>query len=190
MLIVIQTFLFLLLILSIAIDIEIPVILNTPTHQLLIAIIIVFIIVVIDEIIGFLIGLIFLVIYFKYYQNKFNNIGKNNQNELKQPLIFNNYDMFSSTLSNEIQPEQKQKTEKISKDVIKYDSINNCIEMPYISEELLDKAQNNIYDINNYTTEIKSDINAYGIQGLNSDKLHYLAYDKTDYKFINYNEMK
>ena len=45
--------------------------------------------------------------------------------------------------------------------------------------ELLDKAQNNIYDNKNYYTEIRNGENVYGVQGLNSDKLHYNAYEKT-----------
>jgi hypothetical protein len=50
--------------------------------------------------------------------------------------------------------------------------------MPYISTELLEKAQNNIYDTNNYYTEIKNIDNADGVQGLNSDQVHYTAFDK------------
>jgi hypothetical protein len=78
----------LLLILALVViyDYELPVILNTKTNQLIVAILIIFTIIVIDEIIGFLLGIIFLVIYFKYYQKLFEKKGVEN-NELKQPFI-------------------------------------------------------------------------------------------------------
>lgn len=168
------------LIIIIIIDIKIPVILHTPVNQLIIAFLIITIILAIDEIFGFLLGLAFLVIYFKYYQNLIKNNGSLNQ--LNEPLL-NNNEGFS-----EAKPEANQKTDKIQNHYIKYS--NGCIEMPYISNELLENAQNNIYDIKNYNNEIRIDNNTYGIQGLNSDKIHYPAFDATDNNFTPYVNIK
>jgi hypothetical protein len=169
-----------LLIIIIFVDVEIPIVLNTPINQMIIAIIIIGVIVVIDEIIGFLLGVIFLIIYFKYYQKKFNST-----NELKEPLISEQSvpqsDVFMPFKNNnDIKPEINGKTEQIGEHYIKMNSDKDCIEMPYISKELLDKAQTNIYDINNYNLELGMGQNdSYGIQGLNSLSTHYHAFDKT-----------
>jgi hypothetical protein len=64
---------------------------------------------------------------------------------------------------------------------MKLSNDGTCMEMPYISNELLENAQNNIYDVNNYNMEVVISENntIYGIQGLNSSNIHYPAYDKT-----------
>lgn len=164
------------------IDVEIPIVINTPINQMIIAIIIISIIIIIDEIIGFLIGVIFLVIYFKYYQKLFNN-----KNGLKEPLISSNnkgepinevYKPFK--INDEIKPQINGKTEQIGDHYIKRNQEGDCLEMPYISNELLEKAQTNIYDLNNYNLELgMGDKESYGIQGLNSLSTHYNAFDKT-----------
>ena len=58
--------------------------------------------------------------------------------------------------------------------------------MPYVSNELLKAAQTNIYNDDNYKTEIKTNENYYGIQGLNSDNKHFAAFDNN---FTNYNNL-
>ncbi len=170
-----------LLVIVIFIDIEIPLIINTPINQMIIAIVIIGIIVIFDEIIGFLLGLIFLIIYFKYYQKMFDN-----RNDLKEPLISTNNEQSSGEvykpfkINDEIKPDTNGKTEQIGNHYIKRNEDENCVEMPYISKELLDKAQTNIYDINNYNLELGMGQNdSYGIQGLNSLSTHYHAFDKT-----------
>jgi len=177
-----RLFLLIILIVAIFIDIDIPNVLTIQINQLLIAILIIFIIVVFDEIIGFLLGIIFLVIYFKHYQKIINNSSNTNK-DLKEPLIkaytpfgmdnYNNIDNFIG----DIKPQKKSNTENIKEHYVSLNEENNSIIMPYISEELLDKAQNNIYDEKNYYTEIKKIENGYGIQGLNSDEVHYMAFD-------------
>lgn len=178
--------------LAIFFDVNVPIILNTQVNQLLIAIVILFIIVAIDEIIGFLIGCIFLVVYFKYYQkmiNSNNTNNTNNSNGNSNGITASNSNQllnaYSSLNMNEIDsfvgditPRRNLKTETMTEHYTTINTKENCIEMPYISNELLLKAQNNIYDEKNYYTEIKNTDNTYGIQGLNSDMVHFLAYDK------------
>ena len=54
-----------------------------------------------------------------------------------------------------VKPTTNNKTQIVQEHYMK--EINGCIEMPYISYELLEKAQNNVYDPNNYNnyTEIQ-----------------------------------
>jgi|688.fasta_scaffold29269_8 hypothetical protein len=158
-----------LLIFAILVDIEIPLVLHTQVNQLIIAIIIIIILLLVDEIVGFLLGLIFLIIYFKYYQRKLNNTNIqtiNTQTTLKEPLITDKF----NNISNDVKPVSNQKTEPIENHYIKEGY--NCLEMPYISKELLEKAQNNIYDINNYNINID-------IQGLANENIQ--AYDGFHY---------
>jgi len=169
------------LILVIIFDVNIPLILNTQINQLMIAILIIFIIVVVDEIIGFLLGCIFLIIYFKYYQKIINNTNKNTNVKSSDPLL----KAYSSFNTDEIDsfigdttPKPNSKIQTITEHYTTVNKKDNSVEMPYISDELLLKAQTNIYDEKNYYTEIKNSDNTYGIQGLNSDLVHYSAYDK------------
>ncbi len=183
-----------LLIFSIMVDVDIPVILHTQVNQLIIAIIIIFIIIIIDEILGFLLGLLFLVLYFKYYQKLIKNNSSNN-NYLKEPLLekkpnetnINSNQNSKTERFDEIKPPSNERIEAVQDHYIKYS--NDCVEMPYVSNELLEKAQNNIFDVNNYYNEIRSDNNTYGVQGLNSDSIHYPAFDTTDHHFHDYNKL-
>ena len=167
-------------------DINIPIVLNTSLNQLILALIVIITIIAIDEIVGFLLGLILLVIYYKYYQKIFNNSSGNinNINNLNEPLL-NNKNM--DTFENDVKPIPNNKIASVSDHYIKFDEKNNCIEMPHISNELLEKAQTNIYDATNYNMELVSNDNnkIYGIQGLNSSNIHFPAFDK-NYIELNY----
>jgi len=173
--IVLRLMLLLLLITIIIYDVEIPLILNTKTNQMIIAIFVIFTIILVDEIIGFLIGIIFLVIYFKHYQKIFNN-NNNTQTDIKKPLLNEYKDSFVG----DVKPETNSRIPVIENDYVKFNEVNGCVEMPYISNELLEKAQTNIYDYNNYYNEIKIAPDAYGIQGLNADMVHYSGFDKNE----------
>jgi Ca2+/Na+ antiporter len=183
------------LVIVIFIDVPISATFASQTNQLLIALLIIFMIIVVDEIIGFLLGIILLIIYFKYYQkiidnkNSSSKSNSNSNNDLTEPLIkaytpfsMDNYNLLNGIdrFSGDIKPSSNGKiNENIKDHYVKEDKENNIVEMPYISNELLLDAQNNIYDDKNYYMEIKKLDNAYGIQGLNSDSVHYMAYDKT-----------
>ena len=182
----IRVFLLLLLLVVVIIDVNVPLILNTPTNQLIIGIIILFVIIVVDEIIGFLLGVIFLVIYFKYYQKLIDNKNQNKEiSEIKKPLLSSfdaDYKPFSvnlDTFTGDTKPAPNNLSETVNSHYEKYDIVNNCTTMPYISNELLESAQNNVFDKTNYKLEIKNTDNTYGIQGLNSDNVHYFGFDKT-----------
>lgn len=176
-----RTLLILLLIFVIIVDFNLPIVIHTPTNQLVIGIIVIFTILVIDEIIGFLIGLIFLIIYFKYYQKKINTKYSHIQPSLNGYSLFNN-DYLNDT--NNITPKAYSIQPEIPDHYIKEVNDENCTIIPHISNELLKSAQNNIYNEENYKLEIKND-NFYGIQGLNTDNSNYLAFDNN---FTNYSD--
>jgi hypothetical protein len=204
---IIRGLLVLILIFVILVDFELPIIISTPINQLFIAIIILFLILTIDEIIGFLTGLIFLIIYFKYYQRKLNEsktktIETTKKEAFTSPfgMSFNTISKFTSspapystTSPNENSPmaslinfftgDTKPKNYSNQPDIpdhyIQENKIDNCTLIPHISNELLKAAQNNIYDEKSYNMEIKEDPNSYGIQGLNSDNIHFEAFDNS-----------
>uniref|UniRef100_A0A6C0EQ74 Uncharacterized protein n=1 Tax=viral metagenome TaxID=1070528 RepID=A0A6C0EQ74_9ZZZZ len=189
----IRAVLILLLLFVIIVDFDLPIIINTKTNQLFIAILILLIILLVDEIIGFLIGLIFLIIYFKYYQKKIMPIKQENQTN--SPITYeqsnnnnnNNNDPITSLFnffSGDVKPKSYSNQPEIPEHYINHIKNDNSTIMPYVSNELLKAAQNNIYNDDNYKTEIKTSENYYGIQGLNSDNKHYAAFDN-NYKNFN-----
>jgi hypothetical protein len=192
----IRLLLLLLLIFVIIVDFNLPIIIHTSTNQLIIGIIVIFLILVVDEIIGFLVGLIFLIIYFKYYQKKINNTKPYSPSLLQSPSSslslssLTPYSLFNNDYQNDktnITPKAYSIKPEIPDHYIS--EINNdnenCTIIPYISNELLKSAQNNIYSEENYKMEIKQD-NYYGIQGLNTDNSNYLAFDNNFTNFSDY----
>ena len=178
----IRALLILLLLFVIIVDFDLPIIINTKTNQLFIAILILLIILLVDEIIGFLIGLIFLIIYFKFYQKK---IMPTKQEPSKEPSN-DPLTSFFNLFSDDVKPKSYTNQPEIPEHYVNHMKNENCTLIPYISDELLKSAQTNIYNDDNYKKEIKTDNNYYGIQGLNSDNNHYPAFDN-DYK--NYNNL-
>ena len=124
--------------------------------QLLLAIFLL-IIIYCDNLSGLIYSLVLLLIYYEIYKkidlqkNKKKNINYDNNNKyMLNTLLQNNVEKFS------------EYNKKIS---------DNCIELDYINETRLDKAQNNIinndeYDIDISTLNKEADI-IYGVQGLN-----------------------
>ena len=191
----IRALLILLLLFVIIVDFDLPIIINTKTNQLFIAILILLIILLVDEIIGFLIGLIFLIIYFKFYQKKIMPIKQENQ--LTNPIIYDQFNnnnnnnntqdpltSFFNLFTGDVKPKSYSTQPEIPEHYVNHYNNDNSTIMPYVSNELLKAAQNNIYNDDNYKTEIKTSENYYGIQGLNSDNKHYAAFDN-NYKYYN-----
>jgi hypothetical protein len=181
-----RALLILILIYVIVVDIDLPIVINTPTNQLFIAILIIIVILVVDEIIGFLIGLIFLILYFKFYQKKVNPSAAKTES-FSQYLLnpFVEALTKTTTLDTEKMPQPYSIQQVIPEHFIQKSEDGSTTTMPYISHELLKAAQTNIYDEKNYNLEIMQDGgNFYGIQGLNSDNKHYEAFDN-NYKQYN-----
>ena len=190
----IRALLILLLLFVIIVDFDLPIIINTKTNQLFIAILILLIILLVDEIIGFLIGLIFLIIYFKFYQKKI--MPNKQENQSNNPIIFDQSNTntnstdpltsFFNFFSGDVKPKSYSTQPEIPEHYVNHLKSDNSTIMPYVSNELLKAAQTNIYNDDNYKTEIKTSENYYGIQGLNSDNKHYAAFDNN---FNNYNNL-
>ena len=178
----IRALLILLLLFVLIVDFDLPIIINTKTNQLFIAILILLIILLVDEIIGFLIGLIFLIIYFKFYQKK---IMPTKQEPSKEPSN-DPLTSFFNLFSDDVKPKSYTNQPEIPEHYVNHMKNENCTLIPYISDELLKSAQTNIYNDDNYKKEIKTDDNYYGIQGLNSENNHYPAFDNN---YNNYNNL-
>ena len=186
-----RALLILILIYIIIVDVELPIVINTPTNQLFIAILVIITMLVVDEIVGFLLGLMFLILYFKYYQKKVNPSAKTDSfsQYLLNPFVDaintmnNNYK--TSTADSKPLPYSLQPV--IPEHFVQDSPDGSVTTMPYISNELLKAAQTNIYDEKNYNLEIMQDGgNFYGIQGLNSDNKHYEAFDN---QYTQYNSV-
>jgi hypothetical protein len=115
------------------------------------------------------------------------SIVDNNENG-NENSFSNNVNSFFNFFSGDTKPKSYSSQPEIPEHYIQEVKNNNenCTLTPYISKELLNAAQNNIYDEDNYKTEIKQDNNFYGIQGLNSDNIHYIAFDND---FNNYSNL-
>lgn len=63
----------------------------------------------------------------------------------------------------------------------------NIVKLDYISKEHLLAAQNNVFDANNYTSEVKgiergfNNESVYGAQGLDFDNLNLVGYSREEY---------
>ena len=204
---IIRGSLIIILIFVILVDFDLPIIISTPINQLFIAIVILFLILTVDEIIGFLTGLIFLVIYFKYYQRKLHKPIKTGEQQKEAPLgmSFDTISHFISTpapytssppkeqstmaslfnfFSGDTKPKDYSNQPEIPDHYVQENKNDNSKLVPYISNDLLKAAQNNIYDEKNYNTEIKQDPTSYGIQGLNSDNTHFEAFDNSNNTYM------
>lgn len=202
---IIRGLLVIILIFVILVDFDLPIIISTPINQLFIALVILFLILTVDEIIGFLTGLIFLIIYFKYYQRKLTKQPSKSVEQKTEAfsspmgLSFDTISHFTSSpapyttvqsepstmesifkfFSGDTKPKEYSIQPEIPDHYVQENKNDNSTLVPYISNDLLKAAQNNIYDEKSYNTEIKQDKNAYGIQGLNSDNTHFEAFDNS-----------
>jgi len=115
------------------------------------------------------------------------NTNDDNINNLNN-ININDNNSFFNFFTGDVKPKSYSNKPEIPEHYIQEVKNNNenCILMPYVSNELLKAAQDNIYNEENYNTEIKQDNNTYGIQGLNSDNIHYVAFDN---KYDNYTSL-
>jgi hypothetical protein len=102
--------------------------------------------------------------------------NNNNNNNTNDPIT-----SFFNFFKGDVKPKSYSTQPEIPDHYIEELKNENCKLIPYISNELLKAAQTNIYNEENYKTEIKSDNNFYGIQGLNSDNIHFAAFDNDNY---------
>jgi len=149
-------------------DIQYKKLFKDPLMQLYLAIICITIIMLIDNITGFILTIGLLLIYFRIYTNEIKNKTDDNKNIAK---FTNEVDKCSMD-----HPSIKSIVE----------SATDCNKVPYITEENLLAAQTNIYNIDNYDTEVgqlSNEIKAgslYNSQGLNNNNNHLRGYDTTN----------
>jgi len=150
-------------------DIQYKKLFKDPLMQLYLAIICITIIMLIDNITGFILTIGLLLIYFRIYTKEI----KNKTEETKNISI--------AKFTNEV--------DKCTMDHPSIKSIvetaTDCNKVPYITEENLLAAQTNIYNIDNYDTEVgelSNEIKAgplYNSQGLDNNNHHLRGYDTT-----------
>jgi hypothetical protein len=107
------------------------------------------------------------------------NGGSDTNNGNNDPIT-----SFFNMFKGDVKPKSYSTQPEIPDHYIKEIKNENSTLIPYISNELLKSAQNNIYNDENYKIEIKTDDNYYGIQGLNSDNKHFAAFDN-DFNYHN-----
>ena len=138
--------------------------------QLFLAIIVVALIYY-DTTFGFIMGLVLLLIYYEIYKKIIMNYEKKMNENLEQKpsssqasskhLLYNAYE--PAGLSTEVSEQ-----------------------LNYISAEHLIAAQNNVFDIENYKTEVRgiehgfNNEKVYGAQGLNSEEVNHIGYNRED----------
>lgn len=160
----IKIILLILLVIIIIIDIPIYNFLKSPQYQFLIALTILTILLFVDTGIGFIMAIIMFIIYFKVYTKIINKNSKETMNNM----------VDKNNSKEDIQTNNMTTNNKL-----------------YISQEHLIAAQNNIFDINSYNTEIKgfnkghNNENVYSAQGFDIEKNYVAGFDENFY--LNYN---
>ena len=133
-------------------------------NQLVLAIIVI-IFIYYDIVFGFIMAMILLLIYYEIY---------------KKIIIIKDNDTKNIINGDDILSDNKECALFYKKDE------NEIIQLNYISEQHLLAAQNNVFDIENYKTEIRgiehgfNNEKVYGIQGLDSQHVNFIGYNKEE----------
>jgi Ca2+/Na+ antiporter len=167
----IKIILLLLLLITIIVDIPIYNFLKSSQYQFLIALIILSILLFVDTGMGFILAIIMFIIYFKIYTKI---INKNSEENMDNK---NNSD--------------KNDNDTVAKENIDDKNITDKNNILYISPQHLVAAQNNIFNIESYNTEVKgfqkghNNENVYSAQGFDIEKNYVSGFD--DKFYLNYN---
>ena len=137
------------------------------TTQLLLAVVVISCI-YFDTTFGFILGLVLMLIYYEIYKKI-----KVAVDDIEIAKVIGPYNESSTSTIPE--------ASNASCSIIKLD---------YISKEHLLAVQNNIFDTNNYTSEVKgvdkgfNNEDVYGAQGLDIDHLNYIGYSSGEHAMI------
>lgn len=163
----------LLFIIIIVQDIPYPKLFKSPAVQLYLAIMVMLLLLMLDNVTGFILGVCLLVLYFKIY-NKELKIKKSKAEEKDKP-------------TEAVCPMDRPCKIKADNAVLEnYESTTTAkqpTQIPYVSEEILLAAQNNIVNTECYNNEILGiqkglyNENVYGPQGLDKQNTHIRGYD-------------
>jgi hypothetical protein len=144
--------------------------------QLYLAISAILILILLDNVTGFILALSLLVLYFKIYNTELkhkkntddlSSVKKENENRC---VLDKKGDCVTEAYENHLKNDQMSST-------------NHVTLLPYVSEEHLLAAQNNIIDVNNYNNEILGiekglyNENVYGSQGFDNNNVHMRGFD-------------
>jgi len=138
-----------------------------------------------DTTLGFIVALILMIMYYEIY-SKIIKRYKENEEILKDNKSTNSIQVKTPpTILDEMNTLNNNYDQYLETDP-------NCdpIKLKYVSEEHLLSAQNNIVDEKAYMQEIKgmacngeNERSVYAAQGLDSDSVNYLGYEKSNYQY-------
>lgn len=147
---------------------------KNSTTQLFLGVFIV-ILIYYDAIFGFIMGLVLMLIYFEIYKKIIKKAEVSANDNTDYASVPNTYIPSKYIHNTNMIPIITGKCEPLK--------------MDYISEAHLLAAQNNIFNPDCYTTEVKgiekgfNGENVYGIQGLDSENVNYKGYSKSENLF-------
>ena len=163
-------------------DIPYKYILKDSIIQLYLAILVLLILLILDNVTGFILALCLLILYFKIYNNELKSKKNNNKtNEVVQKEHKCTLDKAGKCSTEKYENDNRESIQE-NLGTLKRENINTTL-IPYISEEHLLAAQNNIIDFNNYNNEILGiekglhNENVYGSQGFDNNNVHMKGYD-------------
>jgi len=150
-----------------------PKLFKNASIQLYLALVAMIILLIFDNVTGFILSLCLLVLYFKLYNNELKQkkaISNDDKTQGKLEKMSNDKLICSLDKPCKIQNEQKEDNKPLK------------TQIPFISEEHLLAAQNNIFDEENYNNEILgvADEKVYGSQGLDKNHIHMQGYSIYD----------
>jgi len=125
-----------------------------------------------DTTFGFIMGLVLILIYYEIYKKIIMRHEK---------MVKESHEKYEDRQRDEVTPSS------ISQSSHNYIPLNEIpSQLNYISQEHLLAAQNNVFDIDNYKTEVKgikhgfNNEKVYGVQGLDSDHVNYIGYNNEE----------
>jgi Ca2+/Na+ antiporter len=187
-------------------DISYQMIFKDSLVQLYLAIFVILILLVVDNVTGFILALSLLILYFKIYNNelksKKSKEGSDDSNKKhlppakqeKQCILDKSGACMSEHYENVTDEKNKLKLSP-SAQAVSEENRNNSNKttlLPYITEEHLIAAQNNIVNVRDYENEILGiekglyNENVYGSQGFDNNNIHMKGYDEVTLGSLKY----
>jgi len=188
-------------------DISYQMIFKDSLVQLYLAIFVILILLVVDNVTGFILALSLLILYFKIYNNelksKKSKEGSDDSNKKKhlppakqekQCMLDKSGACMSEHYENVSDEKNKLKLSP-SAQAVSEENRNNSNKttlLPYITEEHLIAAQNNIVNVRDYENEILGiekglyNENVYGSQGFDNNNIHMKGYDEVTLGSLKY----
>jgi hypothetical protein len=159
-----------------------PKLFKSPTVQLYLAIITMIVLLMVDNVAGFVLGVCLLVLYFKIY-NKELKTKKNNQMKPEETKEKSQHQCPIDKPCNMKNILENYDTSNDKSNTAKNTITKQIMQIPYVTDENLLAAQNNIVNTECYNNEVLGiekglfNENVYGPQGLDKQNTHIRGFD-------------